>query len=78
MKQILKSRALLLVLLTTPVWSPISAAAQKTDTFVITVALPAPTIHVGDALSIEETLSNPTDHVVVAGNGLGVGSTWNS
>src|ERR1039458_8518436 len=50
-------------------WMP--AAAQNPDTFVIKIALPTPTIHVGDVLAIEETLSNPTDHVVVAGSEIG-------
>jgi hypothetical protein len=50
------------------------AGAQNRDTFVIKIVLPTPTIHVGDVLVIEETVSNPTNHVVVKGSGVGFGS----
>jgi hypothetical protein len=69
-----KSRGLLLVLLTIPFWGTMSASAQKDNTFVITIALPTPAIHVGDVLFIEETVSNPTDHLVSVGEGSGAGS----
>jgi hypothetical protein len=69
-----RSRVLVFLLLALPFWTAKSATAQNPDTFVIKIALRMPTIHVGDVLVIEETLSNPTDHVVVAGNGTGVGS----
>jgi|ERR1039458_5967535 hypothetical protein len=74
MGPVVKSRALVSLLLTASFWIAMPAAAQNPDTFVIKIALPTPTIHVGDVLAIEETLSNPTDHVVVAGSGFGVGS----
>jgi hypothetical protein len=49
--------------------------AIENKTFVITVSLPSATVHADDLLVIEETVSNPTDHVVFLGDGPGVGST---
>jgi len=63
-----------LVVLTATSWLATSTAARTPDTFVIKIVLPVPTIHIGAVLVIEETLSNSTDHVVVAGSGFGVGS----
>jgi hypothetical protein len=56
-------------------WSVCTASAQQapSTTFVITIALPKPTIHVGDGLAISVTTSNPTDHVVKLGEGLNGG-----
>jgi hypothetical protein len=57
------------------------AAEPQPNTFVITVSLPKPTIHVGDNLVVEAITSNPTDHVVHAGEGRGGGvglEIWNS
>jgi hypothetical protein len=50
-------------------------AAQQThpETFVITISLSAPTIHVGEGPVITMITSNPTDHVVYAGQGRGGG-----
>jgi hypothetical protein len=61
------------LLLTAPLLTATSAA-QDPDTFVVKISLPTPTIHTGDLLSIEETVSNPTDHLVAVGSGVGVGS----
>jgi hypothetical protein len=74
MRKTAKSWTLSLALLTASFWIAMSATAQNPDTFVIKIVLPTPTIHVGDVLAIEETVSNPTDHVVVLGSGVGVGS----
>jgi hypothetical protein len=74
MRPVVKRRDLVFLLLTAAFWTEMSATAEKTGTFVITIALPTPTIHAGDVLIIEETISNPTDHVAVAGSGIGGGS----
>jgi hypothetical protein len=46
-----------------------SVAAEKVETFVLTVSLPATTIHEGDLIVMDVTTTNPTDHVVVAAEG---------
>lgn len=51
-----------------------SATAQTTSgTFVIKISLSAPTIHVGEGPVITMITSNPTDHIVYAGQGRGGG-----
>src|SRR5271170_4225240 len=54
-------------------WNPASIGAETPTTFVLTVSLPTSTMHVGEDLVVEETLSNPTDHIVVAGEGGRIG-----
>jgi hypothetical protein len=49
------------------------AAPANPATFVLTVSLPAPTMHVGDDLVLDVITTNPTDHVVYAGEGVGAG-----
>lgn len=50
-----------------------SAAQEKPETFVLTVSLLNPTMHVGDNLVLEVVTTNPTDHVLYAGQGGHVG-----
>jgi hypothetical protein len=71
---VLINTASVILLLTVPFLMATSAAAQNPDTFVVKISLPTPTIHAGDVLSIEETVSNPTDHLAAVGSGIGVGS----
>jgi hypothetical protein len=49
-----------------------TAAAQQAsaETFVITISLSSTTIHVGEGPVITMITSNPTDHIVYAGQGL--------
>jgi hypothetical protein len=49
------------------------AAEPQLKTFVITVSVPNPKIHVGDNVVVQAVTSNPTDHVVHAGEGRGGG-----
>jgi len=51
------------------------AAAQPSTsgTFVIKISLSAPTIHAGEGPVITMITSNPTDHIVYAGQGRGGG-----
>lgn len=50
-----------------------SGATEKTGTFVLTLSLPNPTMRMGDDLLVDVITSNPTDHVVYAGEGPHVG-----
>jgi hypothetical protein len=51
----------------------VSIATENPTTFELTASLPAATIHVGDDLVLDVITSNPTDHVVYAGEGAGAG-----
>jgi len=51
-----------------------SIAAEEPGTFVLAVSLPSPTMHVGEELTIKESISNPTDHIAIVGEGQ-AGST---
>jgi hypothetical protein len=59
------------ILVATLLWSVCTAGAQQvpSETFVIEISLPTPTIHVADDLIIKVVFSNPTDHVVRRGEG---------
>jgi hypothetical protein len=54
-------------------WTLTSAAIGSLTTFVLTASLPAPTMRMGDDLVVVVITSNPTDHTVYAGEGLGGG-----
>src|SRR6266568_2293136 len=51
----------------------VPAQPSTPGTFVITISLSAPTIHVGEGPVITMITSNPTDHIVFAGQGRGGG-----
>ncbi len=55
-----------------------STAAQKPATFVMTVYLPTPTMHVGEDLVAKATTSNPTDPLFTRVLGLAAALRWNS
>jgi len=59
------------IFVATVLWSVCTVSAQQAPsaTFVITISLPKSSIHAGDELAISVITSNPTDHVVKAGDG---------
>jgi len=65
-------RALVLMVALPPV-PPLSAQAENPATFVLTVSPPEPTMRVGDDLVVDVITTNPTDHVIYAGEGGRVG-----
>jgi hypothetical protein len=54
-------------------WGWAATAQTASGTFVIKISLSAPTIHVGEGPVITMITSNPTDHIVYAGQGGGGG-----
>lgn len=68
-----KNRQVMAVAVILTFWTLTSAAQEKPETFVLTVSLPNPTMHVGDDLVLDVLTANPTDHVVYAGQGGRVG-----
>ena len=64
---------ILLAFICTQVGRPATAQQTQAGTFVIAISLKSPTIHVGEGPTITMITSNPTDHIVYAGQGRGGG-----